>query len=232
MQRKPRPDSHFQADPTPPTALPFLQEASRQPLRLGLYHRASTLDQDPALARDELANWAGRQGATIVELIEESASGAWNERPGLQKLLKLARRGQLDAVAVWKLDRFGRSALDVLGNVRHLTTSGVRFVAITQGIDIGTRGDAMSTLMLTVLSAVAEFERSLIVERTRLGMRRAKARGVHCGRPRLAHPSPEQVAALRARDKSWADVAGQLGCSIGVARLRFAEYQRMSGDQL
>jgi putative DNA-invertase from lambdoid prophage Rac len=84
----------------------------------------------------------------------------------------------------------------------------------------------MSQLLLTVLAAVAEFERSLIVERTRLGMARAKAKGVHCGRRRAEHPTVEQVAALRAKDKSWAHIAAELRCTIGVARLRYAEHTR------
>ena len=220
MRKTPCTDSTF----APPSARPLYAGQPPPALRIALYHRASTLDQDPQLARGELEAWAKRQGGTVVALVEESASGAWNERPGLQRLLAQARRGQLDAVACWKLDRFGRSALDVLGNVRHLTSAGVRFVAVTQGIDIGSRGDAMSQLMLTVLSAVAEFERSLIVERTRLGMARAKARGKHCGRPKLLHPLPHEVVALRAAGKSWATVAAELRCSVGVARLRLAEH--------
>jgi DNA invertase Pin-like site-specific DNA recombinase len=84
-------------------------------------------------------------------------------------------------------------------------------------------GDAMSQLMLTILSAVAEFERSLIVERTKLGLARARARGAHIGRPRLPHPSPEQVIALREAGKSWAAIASELKCSVGLARLRLAE---------
>lgn len=191
-------------------------------LRIGLYHRVSTLDQDPRLARDELAAWAQRKGH-VVARIEESASGTWNERPGLQRLLDQARRGEIDCVAVWKLDRFGRSALDVLSNIRHLSNAGARFVAVTQGIDISSRGDPMSQLMLTVLSAVAEFERSLIVERTRLGMAKAKASGKHVGRPKLRHPAAERVVELKAGGMSWAGIAKTLKCSIGVARLRARE---------
>jgi putative DNA-invertase from lambdoid prophage Rac len=191
--------------------------------RFAIYHRVSTLDQDAQLARSELEAWADRQAGEIVLRIEESASGAWNGRPGLQRLLGQARRGLIDIVVVWKLDRFGRSALDVLANIQTLADAGVRFVAVTQGIDIKPGGDAMSRLMLTVLAAVAEFERDLIRERTRLGMAKARTRGKRLGRPKLQHPSPARVRALRAAGKSWSQIAATLSCSIGVARLRAAE---------
>jgi DNA invertase Pin-like site-specific DNA recombinase len=140
-----------------------------RPFRAAVYHRVSTLDQNPALARDELRAAAARLGSEIVLDIEETGSGARNDRPGLQRLMDAARRGKLDAVLVWKLDRFGRSALDVLANIRDLDAAGVRFIATTQGIDIRPGGDAMSRLILGVLASVAEFERDLIRERTIVG---------------------------------------------------------------
>jgi putative DNA-invertase from lambdoid prophage Rac len=191
--------------------------------RVAIYHRVSTLDQDAQLARSELEAWADRQAGQIVVRIEESAPGAFNGRPGLQRLLGQARRGLIDIVVVWKLDRFGRSALDVLANIQALADAGVRFVATSQGIDIKPGGDAMSRLMLTVLAAVAEFERDLIRDRTRLGMAKARARGKRLGRPKLLHPSPARVLVLREAGRSWTEIAAMLRCSIGVARLRAAE---------
>src|SRR5258706_7304596 len=142
-------------------------------LRAAITHRASRLARDARPARRELEAWVERQGGCCVMCIEESASGAWNARPGLARVLDAAQRGDIDAVAVWKLDRWGRSALDVLANIRSLADAGVRFVAVSQGLDVKPDGDAMSRLMLTVLAAVAEFERSLIRERTVLGLEKA-----------------------------------------------------------
>src|SRR5574337_123534 len=112
-------------------------------MRVAVYHRVSTLDQNPGLARDELHDAVARLGGDVVLDLEETGSGARNDRPGLQRLMEAARRGKLDAVVVWKLDRFGRSALDVLTNIRDLDAAGVRFIAMTQGIDIRPGGDAM-----------------------------------------------------------------------------------------
>lgn len=191
--------------------------------RIALYHRVSTLDQNAGLARTELTTWAERQGGHVAMLVEESASGAWNGRPGLMRVLAAARRGEVDAVAVWKLDRWGRSALDVLANIQALADAGVRFVAVSQGLDVKPSGDAMSRLLLTVLAAVAEFERDLIRERTRLGLDRARARGQTLGRPRDNGPAPARVRKLRAQKKSWAEIADKLRCTVAMARRRAEE---------
>jgi putative DNA-invertase from lambdoid prophage Rac len=191
---------------------------SAKKMRVAVYHRVSTLDQNPGLARDELREAVARLGGEVTLDVEETGSGARNDRPGLQRLMEAARRGKLDAVVVWKLDRFGRSALDVLSNIRDLDAAGVRFLAMTQGIDIRPGGDAMGRLMLTMLAAVAEFERDLIRERTRLGMEKARTAGKRIGRPRVVGPPPADVHRLRAAGRSWRRVATELGCTTWAAR--------------
>src|SRR5690606_6623303 len=128
-------------------------------MRAVTYHRVSTLDQHADAARTELREAASRLGAELIEEIEETGSGARNDRPGLARVMDLARRHKVDVVLVSKLDRFGRSALDLLANVRELETAAVRFIATSQGIDIRPGGDPMSRLLLTMLAAIAEFER-------------------------------------------------------------------------
>ena len=187
-------------------------------LRVAIYHRVSTLDQDPKLARVELESWVARNGGHVALRVEENASGAWNARPGLQRVLEAARRGEIDVVLTWKLDRWGRSSLDVLANIEALTNAGVRFVAVTQGLDVKPAGDAMSKLILSVLAGVSEFERSLIRERTILGLQKAKREGKQLGRPRRRGPAPDVVRELRAQGKSWPAIAESLNCSVGIAR--------------
>jgi len=184
-----------------------------------LYHRVSTLDQDPHLAREELRAAASARRLAIALDVEEAGSGARNDRPGLQRVLDAGRRGQIDAVLVWKLDRFGRSALDVLHNIRELDAEGVRFVAVTQGIDIRPGGDPASRLILTVLAGVAEFERELIRERTLLGLDHARRAGTRLGRPvSPGAPDPPRVAMLRAQGASWRAISRELGCTPSAAR--------------
>lgn len=182
--------------------------------RAALYHRVSTNDQNPDAARIALRDAAQRFGLRVVLEIEETGSGANNDRPGLVRVLEAARRGQLDAILVWKLDRFGRSALDLLANLRQLENSGVRFVAVTQGLDIHPGGDALSRLMLTMLAAIAEFERNLIRERTKLGIERARRAGKQIGRPRTTRPPAEQVRALKTAGRTWQQIADELGCTV------------------
>jgi putative DNA-invertase from lambdoid prophage Rac len=186
-------------------------------LRVATYHRCSTVDQNPSLARAELQQAAARLGDLVME-IEEKGSGARNDRPGLQRVMEAARRDQVDAVAVWKLDRFGRSALDLLANIRALDTAGVRFVATSQGIDIRAGGDAMSRMTITMLAAVAEFERDLIRDRTRLGLAAARRRGIRLGRPVEPGPSAAEVRRRRVKGESWTAIADALDCTVAKAR--------------
>jgi putative DNA-invertase from lambdoid prophage Rac len=183
-----------------------------------IYHRVSTLDQDPSTGSKELRRVAASLDMDVVHEAQETASGSTHSssRPKLSRVLKMAEAGQVSAVLVWKLDRFGRSALDVLGNIKRLEDAGCRFVCTSQSIDIKPGGDPMSRLLLTMLAAVAEFERSLIRERTVLGLRRARANGVTLGRPRT-RPAGDVAKALRATGKSWAAIAAELGCSKTAA---------------
>jgi putative DNA-invertase from lambdoid prophage Rac len=121
-----------------------------------------------------------------------------------------------------KLDRLGRSSLDVLANIRALPDAGVRFVAVTQGLDVKPQGDAMSQLILTVLSGVAEFERSLIAERTSLAARTAMRAGRSWGRRPSPGPEPKRVKSLRASGATWAQIADRFGCTVAMARRRAA----------
>jgi putative DNA-invertase from lambdoid prophage Rac len=189
-----------------------------------IYHRVSSRDQDPRLARHELRQAASARRLEVVLSIEETGSGARNDRPGLRHLMAAVAAGKVGTVLVWKLDRFGRSGLDVLNNIRQLENAGVRFVATTQGIDVSPQGDAVSRLTLQVLAAVAEFERTLISECTLLGQAAARRAGKHIGRPRDPHgPDAHAVRRLREKGLQWADVARRLRCSVAMARRRHAE---------
>lgn len=186
-------------------------------MRAALYHRVSRLDQNERLARVELRRAAAARRARIVLDIEEKASGARNDREGLQRILQAARRHQVDAVFVWKLDRFGRSLIDLLANVRQLRDAGVRFICVSQGIDLGRdRGDSASELQFNMLAAVAEYERNIIRERTLLGLAAARRRGARIGRP-SDWPDPAVVRKLKRRH-SWPEVAKKVGKSVMQCR--------------
>jgi DNA invertase Pin-like site-specific DNA recombinase len=188
--------------------------------KCALYHRVSTRDQNPGLARRELRQAAHVRGFEIALDIEETGSGAWNARPGLRRVMEAVRKGEVGAVLCWKLDRFGRSSLDVLSNIRQLTDAGARFIAVTQGLDVQPHGDAISQLILGVLAAVAEFERSLIAERVILAAKVARAAGRPWGRRPEPGPDASTVKALRAAGIPWRQVATRLDCTVAMARRR------------
>jgi putative DNA-invertase from lambdoid prophage Rac len=191
----------------------------RKRLRAALYHRVSTREQNRRLARTELRAAASARGLRVVLDIEETASGRGSARPGLDRVMDLALRGGLDVVIVQRLDRWGRSTLDLLTNIRRLHSAGVAFVAIAQGLEVRPERDAVSELTLTVLAAAAEFERAIIVERTLDGLAAARRAGKHLGRPLGPRaPTPERVAALRAAGHAWPAVARRLRCTIASAR--------------
>jgi putative DNA-invertase from lambdoid prophage Rac len=190
-------------------------------MRAALYHRVSTVDQNPEAAHAELRAAARQRGHEIVIDVVEQGSGANNDRPGMGDIFAAARRGRVDLVMVWKLDRFGRSALDLLTNIRALITGGVCFSSVTQGIDVPAGGDAIAQLNLTILAAFAEFERTLIRERTLAGLANARRKGVKLGRPRTG-PDSHDVRTLRADGLRWEEIAVQLGCTVNAARGAYA----------
>lgn len=136
-------------------------------MRFALYGRVSTADQNCELQLRELRAYASSQGE-IVEIYQDVASGSTTARPSLNRLIADVKAGKFDCVLVWKLDRFGRSLVDCLNNIRTLDENGIRLIAVTQGLDTDCKNPA-SRLLLHVLAAAAEFERELIRERTKAG---------------------------------------------------------------
>lgn len=179
-----------------------------------LYARVSTDDQtlDPQWL--ELREYATRQGWSVVGEYSDVLSGARAERPGLTALLARCGAGGVDAVVVAKLDRLGRSLLNVVGLVESLTQINVGLICVSQGID--TRKDnPCGKMMLSVLAAVAEFERDIIRDRTRAGLRAASARGVVLGKPSAALAGcPDIPGQIRA----WSET-GRVGGLRGLAKL-------------
>lgn len=139
------------------------------------YARVSTDEQDTALQLDALA----RAGVPPENVTQEKRSGA-AERPKLRRLLDQVKRG--DVIVVYKLDRFSRSLIDLLGIINRLEARGATFRSITEAIDTSTPAGRM---MLAMLGAFSEFERGMIRERSIAGQKAARARGRHPGRRRV-----------------------------------------------
>ncbi len=165
-----------------------------------IYARVSTEEQSCEQQVTALREAAARMGLSVAEVLEETGSGARNDRPGLVALMEAARRRAIDVVLVWKLDRLGRSLLDLARNVDELRRLGVRLVAVTQAIDLDpARYDPTARFVSNVLAAAAEYERALIIERTRAGMDRAKRKGTKSGKP-IGRPRASAVLLHAAAD--------------------------------
>ena len=189
--------------------------------RAALYARVSTDEQSPELQVAELRRLAEQRGWRVVdEYIDHGVSGAKESRPALDRLLADAQAGELDLVAVWKLDRLGRSLQHLLRTLDSLTGWGVQFVsARDSGIDTTSPS---GRLMLHMLAAFAQFERDLLRERVIAGVRRAQAAGKHCGRKKVEIDLRPAVAMLD-RGHGIKTTARSLGVSVSTLRRRLRE---------
>ena len=151
--------------------------------RAALYPRVSTIDQHPETQAHELRQFALQRGYNIVEeYLDHGVSGTKVRRPALDQLMKDAHRRRFDAVLVWSCDRLARSTEHFLQVLDSLSELGVQFLSQREAID--TEGP-LGRAIVVIISAIAELERSLIVERVKAGMRRAKLEGRRIGRAPL-----------------------------------------------
>lgn len=176
------------------------------------YARVSTLDQDPALQLDAL------KSVGCERVFVEKASGAQRDRPELKAATDFLRDG--DSLVVWKLDRLARSLHQLIETVELLNAKGIGLRSLTEAIDTTTAG---GKLVFHIFGAMAEFERSIIRERTCAGLEAARARGRRGGRPKSLKPDDLAVAAALLRDPtiSLRDIARRLGCSLSTLYVHF-----------
>lgn len=159
-------------------------------MNLALYARVSTLDkgQDAESQLRDLRRYAQNQGWTIVkEYVDNGLSGTTKSRPQLDQMMQDVFTGAFQTVLVWRFDRIARSSRHLLAALDTFRENNIGFVSMMEGLDTST---AVGELIFTVLAALAQFERNIIIERTRAGMANARAKGIHCGRPRKSAPSP------------------------------------------
>lgn len=160
-----------------------------------LYCRVSTSDQDNGPQEAELRRYAENRGWVVKEVFRDKASGASNTRPALDELMSRCRKKQAGAVIVWRFDRFARSVSHLLTALQTFRDLEIEFVSVSEQIDTSTPA---GKLVFTVLGAVSELERSLIAERTKLGLQHARRRGKRLGRPPIHRLTPEELDRVRA----------------------------------
>ncbi|MGY0794293.1 recombinase family protein [Azospirillum argentinense] len=194
------------------------QHNSPAPHLIG-YARVSTEDQRLDLQLAALA----AAGVAEANVWSDKASGVRSDRPGLAGALKACRRG--DVLVVWRLDRLARSTTELLKIADQLQARGVVLRSLTESIDTG---GAVGRLVFTVISAMAEFERNLISERTKAGMAAARAKGRRGGRPSKLTDRQLGMAERLLDDPAVTgqQVADQFGVHRGTLYRALADYRR------
>jgi DNA invertase Pin-like site-specific DNA recombinase len=188
--------------------------------KAAVYMRVSTEEQNTDLQRSELLGQAKFRGWEPIIYEDQGMSGANFDRPALNRLLADADAGRVKVIMAWKLDRIGRSTQHLAGIINRLLKANVGLVVPSQGIDTSAGSmNPASKLQLNVLAAVAEFERDLIRERTKAGMKAAKARGVKFGRETVVTEAQRSLAheiLKRNRSTSVTSLSKRLRLSLGT----------------
>jgi DNA invertase Pin-like site-specific DNA recombinase len=197
-------------------------------MRTALYARVSTLNgQHPEMQLAELREYVSRRGWKVVgEYVDEGISGSKESRPQLNRLMADVHRRKFEIVLVWKIDRFGRSLKHLVNALADLDAYGVAFVSLRDNLDLSTPS---GRLMFQIIGAMAEFERALIQERVRAGLKNARARGQRLGRPRVT-VDVAQIAQLRASGASWSEIAEKMGIGVGTAHRAFQQASKNPSD--
>jgi DNA invertase Pin-like site-specific DNA recombinase len=184
--------------------------------RVALYARVSTSNgqQDPEMQLRELREYAKHRELVIIDEYTDRMTGSKDSRPAINRLMADACQRRFDAVLVWKLDRFGRSLRHLVNAIAELEALGVAFISFRDNLDLTTPS---GRLMFQIVGAMAEFERALIQERVRAGLRNARAKGRRLGRPRVMVDA-SRIASLRSAGRSWAQITDEIGVSKGTAQ--------------
>lgn len=184
--------------------------------RAAIYARVSTHNgQNPAMQLDEVREYCRRRGWQIVgEFVDEGISGSKEHRPALDRLLSDCRKRLVDAVVVYRYDRFARSLRQLVNALDEFRALGIDFVSLHEGVDTSTPN---GRLVFGIFASIAEFERELIRDRVRSGLALARSRGRQLGRPCIVVDA-SRVASLRAQGQSWAAISSELGIGRGTAQ--------------
>lgn len=191
-------------------------------MKAAIYARVSTTanGQCPEMQLQEVRDYCQRRGWEVAgEYVDVGISGSKERRPQLDRLLADCRKRKVDAVVVYRYDRFARSLRHLVNALAEFDALGIHFISLHEGVDTSTPN---GRLVFGIFASIAEFERELIRDRVRSGLAAAKARGKRLGRPR-AYIDASEIAKLRAEGLPVAVIAEKLGVSVGTI------YNRVDG---
>jgi putative DNA-invertase from lambdoid prophage Rac len=185
--------------------------------RVGLYARVSTHDQQTLpMQLSAMRDYARKRKWIVSVEVKDVGSGA-TTRPKREELIEAARRREIDAVLVWRLDRWGRSLVDLVNTLQELTALEVGFVSLSEALDLTTPSGRALAGMLAVF---AEFERDILRDRVKAGIAQARKEGKPHGRPKTAAKLVPEMKKLRKEGVSKREIGKRLGVSrTSVIRL-------------
>ena len=189
-----------------------------KPTRVAIYTRVSTDDQSTKTQEHELKQYAKNRGWTVQRVYTDHGfSGASERRPALDELLRDTRKRKFDVVLVWKFDRFARSLRQLVSALELFRKFGIDFVSATEAIDTSLPS---GELVFQIFGAIAQFERALIGERVRAGLREARRNGKQIGRPPIRALTPDERIRIRKEHQngeSLRSLASAHGISLWAA---------------
>jgi DNA invertase Pin-like site-specific DNA recombinase len=191
-------------------------------MRAAIYCRVSTLDQNPKSQLLDLQQLASQRAFEVVKVYtDHGVSGTRTRRPALDEMLADGRRGRFEVLLIWSCDRIARSTRHLLEVLDELSRLQIQFVSFREALD--TSG-ALGRAVTVIIGAIAELERSLIIERVRAGMRRAKLEGRHIGRKPLDLDT-SAIIGDRAKGQSLRQVAKSHQISTATVRRILSAHQ-------
>src|SRR3984957_1540993 len=188
-------------------------------MRVALYGRVSTAEQNASMQIEELRDYCQRREWEVAdEFVDAGVSGSKESRPALSRLLADAKRRRFDTVLVYRYDRFARSLRQLVNALAEFDALGIHFVSLHEGVDTSTPN---GRLVFGIFASIAEFERELIRDRVRSGLAAARARGKRIGRPN-SDVDVARIAQLHASGASWREIERTVGVSARTARRSLA----------
>jgi DNA invertase Pin-like site-specific DNA recombinase len=181
-------------------------------MKVALYTRVSTLDQSVEMQTSDLKRYCDQRGLEVYKgYCDQGVSGTKDKRPALDELRADAKERKFDAVLVWRFDRFARSTKHLITALEEFRHLGIEFISYQENMDTSS---PLGKAMFTIVSAIAELERNILLERVRAGLRRARENGAILGRPKKLNLNVEEIKKMRNKERlSFRQIGKKVGAS-------------------
>ncbi len=181
-------------------------------MKIAIYTRVSTQDQSTEMQTQDLKRYCDQRGFEVYkEYSDQGFSGTKDKRPALDELMNDAKKKRFDAVLCWRFDRFARSTKHLITALEEFRHLGIEFISYQENIDTSS---PLGKAMFTIVSAIAELERNILLERVRAGLRRAKESGKILGRPKRMDLDVTELRRMRNKEKlSYRQIGKKVGAS-------------------